>query len=592
MTPPPERDQLFISYSHVDRQWVERLQTMIRPLVRSHGLRLWDDSQIQPGDKWREEIETALAAAKVALLLVSSDFLASEFVTNSELPQLLTAAEEEGLRILWVPVRPSLVRHTPIEAYQGLGDPGRPLAAMNPVEQEEALVEIALAIEKALALRQDSPPPIRRLLRLLRWPARTQVFYEKLGDTASLTMVRIPAGSFQMGSAEQEPGRHANEGPVHTVALAEFLIGQTPITQAQWRAVARWTPQQGERWGRELNPEPAKFQGEEARLLAGEANTDGRPVERVSWLEATEFCSRLSQRTGRNYTLPSEAQWEYACRAGTSTAYSFGANIYSDLANFRGTDASHISSLTPDPQPLFREQTTPAGMFPANAWGLHDMHGNVLEWCLDSVHSSYEGGPYDGSAWEDPQAPKIEQRITRGGSWSMPPRCCRSAFRFPYRSPSKVDVPDGLYDDVGFRLVCLPKSVTWQISNPQELDRGFDATVLWVDDNHDNNRSERSELEKLGITVLQAGSTEEALAVLLGQPIDAIISDMLRHGRPRAGLELLQEIKAPGRSIPVVFYMGVKRPELEAEAMELGAAAVINQRDQLYVAVKSILSKR
>ena len=157
MTPSPERDQLFISYSHVDREWVERLQKMIRPLVRSHGLRLWDDSQIQPGDKWRQEIETALAAAKVALLLVSSDFLASEFVTNSELPQLLAAAEEEGLRILWVPLRPSLVRRTPIDAYQALLDPGRPLARMDPVEQEEALVEIALAIEKALAAPHDSP---------------------------------------------------------------------------------------------------------------------------------------------------------------------------------------------------------------------------------------------------------------------------------------------------------------------------------------------------------------------------------------------------------------------------------------------------
>ena len=113
-----------------------------------------------------------------------------------------------------------------------------------------------------------------------------------------------------------------------------------------------------------------------------------------------------------------------------------------------------------------------------------------------------------------------------------------------------------------------------------------------MDDNHDNNRSERSELEKLGINVLQAGSSEEALAVLLDQPIDAIISDMLRHGRPRAGLEMLQEIKARGQSIPVVFYMGVKRPELEAEAIALGAAAVINQRDQLYAILKSILSKR
>jgi CheY-like chemotaxis protein len=231
-------------------------------------------------------------------------------------------------------------------------------------------------------------------------------------------------------------------------------------------------------------------------------------------------------------------------------------------------------------------------MFPANTWGLYDMHGNVWEWCLDSVRSNYEGGPYDGSAWDDPQAPKIEQRITRGGSWSMPARCCRSAFRFPYRSPSQADVPDGLYDDVGFRLVCLPKSVTGQKVNPQELDRALDATVLWVDENHDNNRSERSELEKLGIKVLQAGSTEEALAVLLDQPIDAIISDMLRHGWPRAGLVMLQESTARGRSIPVVFYMGVKRPELEAEAMELGAAAVINQRDQLYVALKTIMSKR
>jgi CheY-like chemotaxis protein len=125
-----------------------------------------------------------------------------------------------------------------------------------------------------------------------------------------------------------------------------------------------------------------------------------------------------------------------------------------------------------------------------------------------------------------------------------------------------------------------------------KLDHELETTILWVDDNHDNNRSERSELERLGIKVLQAGSTEEAIAVLLDQPIDAIISDMLRHGRPRAGLEMLQDIKARGRSIPVVFYVGVKRPELEAEAMELGAAAVINQRDQLYAMVKSILLKR
>jgi len=290
-------------------------------------------------------------------------------------------------------------------------------------------------------------------LRLLRWQARTQAVFEDLGDGARLTMVRIPAGSFQMGSADQELGRKANEGPVHEVTLAEFLIGQTPITQAQWRAVARWQPREGERWGAELNPEPSKFQGEKARLLMGETSTDERPVERVSWLEAMEFCSRLSQRTGRNYTLPSEAQWEYACRAGTGSAYCFGAVIYSDLANFNGTDASRFDQLNmPDPQPQWREQTTPVGIFPANSWGLHDMHGNVWEWCLDHMHDSYEGAPCDGSAWVDSEAPKALRKINRGGSWSMPPRFCRSAFR----ALSRPDVSDGPYDDGGFRVVCLP----------------------------------------------------------------------------------------------------------------------------------------
>jgi len=315
------------------------------------------------------------------------------------------------------------------------------------------LADYELLLKQLKASAQPPSPPPQPPLRLLRWQACTQAVVEDLGDGARLTMVRIPAGSFQMGSTEQELGRMANEGPVHEVTLAEFLIGQTPITQAQWRAVARWQPREGERWGAELNPAPSKFQGEGARLLMGETSTDERPVERVSWLEAMEFCSRLSQRTERNYTLPSEAQWEYACRAGTGSAYCFGAVIYSDLANFNGTDASRFDQLDmPDPQPLWRKQTTSVGMFPANAWGLYDMHGNVLEWCLDSVRSSYKGGPYDGSAWVVPQAPKELRKSNRGGSWSMPPRFCRSAFR----SIARPNVPDGPYDDGGFRVVCLP----------------------------------------------------------------------------------------------------------------------------------------
>ena len=501
MTPRPERDQLFISYSHVDRGWVERLQTMIRPLVRSHALRLWDDSQIQPGDKWREEIETALAAAKVALLLVSSDFLASEFVTNSELPQLLTAAEEEGLRILWVPLRPSLVRRTPIGAYQALGDPGRPLARMDPVEQEEALVEIALAIEKALAPRQDSPPgagaktqgdsagrprqaaaprsgssvlpgadrqavaaarsganqpemaqpeaaepapatvPLQRfptstcLLRqeggrwsMERRPLQVEGYQQDLGGGVALTMVTIPAGSFLMGSPKDEPERLEREGPQHEVTLGSFFMAQTPITQAQWRAVAGW-----QKLERDLKLDPSTFKG---------AN---RPVEQVSWFDALEFCRRLSQRTGQRYGLPSEAQWEYACRAGSTTPFHCGATLTPELANY---DGNHVYGN--GPKGTYREQTSDVASFPANGWGLHDMHGNVWEWCEDHWHDSYNFAPGDDQPWLIPAAAADEPRLLRGGSWDYDPGSCRSANR-------DHDQLDDAYDGVGFRVVCLPQ---------------------------------------------------------------------------------------------------------------------------------------
>jgi formylglycine-generating enzyme required for sulfatase activity len=254
------------------------------------------------------------------------------------------------------------------------------------------------------------------------------------------------------------------------VTLQRFFMGQTPITQAQWRQVARWQAQPGEHWGRELEPEPSFFQpnpNPKAKswrdgtflLLQGEASSDERPVDHVSWLDASEFCNRLSQRTGRHYTLPSEAQWEYACRAGTTTPFHFGPTITTDLANYNG-NATYASA----PKGEYRKQTTPVGMFPANAWGLHDMHGNVWAWCLDHWHDSYNGAPEDGSAWLNPTKPNKkattkgesdnssgqEVRLLRGGSWLSSPRFCRSALRFHAR-------PGFAYYGVGFRVVCLPQ---------------------------------------------------------------------------------------------------------------------------------------
>jgi formylglycine-generating enzyme required for sulfatase activity len=258
-------------------------------------------------------------------------------------------------------------------------------------------------------------------------------------------MLHIPAGHFQMGSPPEEPGRFADEGPQHEVHLREFFLAQTPITQAQWRAVAEWERQEHEEaelWPEKLDPDPVAKLSNPDRFRGNE-----RPVVNVSWREAMAFCQRLRLRTGKNYTLPSEAQWEYACRAGTTTPFHFGATISTELANYDGRQA-----YGDGPAGEYREQTTDVASFPANAWGLHDMHGNVWEWCADHWHANYDGAPDDGRPWLEENAPEDKSRLLRGGSWDDHPRFCRSAFRLRFR-------PVGRDDDRGFRVCCLPQDL-------------------------------------------------------------------------------------------------------------------------------------
>jgi formylglycine-generating enzyme required for sulfatase activity len=229
------------------------------------------------------------------------------------------------------------------------------------------------------------------------------------------------------------------------VRLESFFMSQTPISQAQWRLVAAWKEREGERWGRKLRSSPSRF--------SEEPDSAERPVEGVRWLEAMEFCNRLSQRTGLTYTLPSEAQWEYACRAGTATPFAFGDTITPELANY---DAN--STYANGPEGEYRQQTVPVGSFPANEWGLRDMHGNVWEWCLDRWHANYEGAPADGSAWDDPESEVVRSkkdgdegyRLLRGGSWNFSPGSCRSAYR------DRIH-PVNAGFTVGLRVVCLPQ---------------------------------------------------------------------------------------------------------------------------------------
>ncbi|MGB3135353.1 MAG: formylglycine-generating enzyme family protein, partial [Nodosilinea sp.] len=239
-----------------------------------------------------------------------------------------------------------------------------------------------------------------------------------------LEMVAIPGGPFTMGSPPDEPERYDRESPQHEVTVQPFFMGRYPITQAQWRFVAGL-----EQINCEINPDPSRFKGND------------RPVEKVSWYEVVEFCARLSAYTKREYRLPTEAEWEYACRAGTTTPFHFGETISSELASYKGG-----TTYAEGPKGEDREETTSVDHFEvANAFGLSDMHGNVLEWCQDHWHSNYEGAPTDGSAWltEDDQA----GRVFRGGSWHYVPRYCRSAYR-------DDDGPGIDLIHVGFRVVC------------------------------------------------------------------------------------------------------------------------------------------
>ena len=265
-------------------------------------------------------------------------------------------------------------------------------------------------------------------LKVRRTPRTGRGFIEtrlEVVDALPLHMVLIPSGTFLMGSPEDELERTEAEGPQHEVSVSQFFMGRYPVTQAQWQAVVSLP-----RVERELDPDPSLFKG---------AN---RPVEEVSWEDAVEFCNRLSQHTGKPYRLPSEAEWEYACRAGTQTPFYFGKTLTTELANYDGNYA-----YGDGPKGEYREETTPVDHFGvANAFGLSDMHGNVWEWCQDKWHENYEGAPTDGSAWLS-SGERKNRHVLRGGSWIDSPRNCRSAYRYRFAR-------DYIYNNLGFRVCC------------------------------------------------------------------------------------------------------------------------------------------
>ncbi len=299
---------------------------------------------------------------------------------------------------------------------------------LTPESIEKTVIEKTVIVEQATKQTKPQYPTFRfKTVRVNEQgeivetiPREAECFTEDLGNGITLEMLRIPGGTFLMGAAEGEEGASDDEYPQHQVAVPEFWMGKYAVTQAQWRAVAGLAQVE-----RELNADPAQFKGAK------------RPVERVLWEEAIEFCKRLSQRSKWLYTLPSEAQWEYACRAKTTTPFYYGPTITTALANYDGN-----YSFGNAPTGEYRQATTEVGHFKPNHFGLYDMHGNVWEWCLDGWHGSYKGAPSDGSTWESSDG----TNVLRGGSWSGDPEYCRAADRGRSRAVNR-----GV--NIGFRLV-------------------------------------------------------------------------------------------------------------------------------------------
>ncbi len=253
---------------------------------------------------------------------------------------------------------------------------------------------------------------------------KSDIFRESINDELFLDMVLVPSGQFMMGSPDDEIFHNSNESPFHLVKTSQYLMSKHAINQEKWKAIAHLP-----KINLDLSMSPSKFRGAEL------------PVENISWLEANEFCLRLSKYTGRTYRLPTEAEWEYACRAKTETPFPFGVTITSALANFNGAQP-----YASQPKGEFLKRTVDVGEFTANALGLYQMNGNVWEWCLDSWQNSFAAPPIDGHTWLATHT--TMRAVLRGGSWGSSGERCRSAARFqaPYTYRG---------GDVGFRVICM-----------------------------------------------------------------------------------------------------------------------------------------
>jgi formylglycine-generating enzyme required for sulfatase activity len=402
------RRRIFLAHAREDKPQVRKLYADLK----AHGFDPWlDEIDLVPGQIWKTEIPNAIRHAEMFLACLSQQSIEKRGYIQREFRQALSAfAERPPGSIYLIPVRLDDCEVPALEIPE-LGLNLRDIQWVD-LWQEAGPARLVAAIEHALGERTKSLPEPGTALRDAPWCPE---------------LVVVPRGEFRMGSTEPERrwaiGQGAEqewvdrEKPQHGVAIPEpFAVGKHPVTRGQFarfvEATAHdmsggcwiWT---GDKWEQDPTAD---------WCAPGFEQTDDHPVVGVSWEDATAYVEWLGRETGQPYRLLSEAEWEYACRAGTTTRYAWGDEPPTpEQANFGRNKGG----------------TTAVGAYPPNPWGLYDMHGNVMEWVEDCWNDGYRGAPGDGRAWTSGDCGR---RVLRGGSWLNYPGNLRSAIRYSHDS--------------------------------------------------------------------------------------------------------------------------------------------------------------
>jgi len=399
---------VFISYRRIDSQGVVgRIYARLRDELGERAI-FRDVTDIPYGEIFMAVIGEALGECQVLLAVIGPRWLTvteesdgSRRLGNSRDPVRfeIESALNSGIRVI-----PVLVE-----------------GARMPRAEELPLEIRSLTTHNGISVGHD--PHFDEDMTRLITSIRPLLNREDLGNGIFLDMVAIEGGSFMMGSDERpdtKPIHGVTFSPFYRENYPAFYMGKYPVTQEQWRAIAQLP-----RIRIDLGLDPSYFGG-----------NNNNPVDSVTWDMAMEFCDRLSRKTGKDYRLPSEAEWEYACRARTTTRFHFGDDPDPSMANYGGTLG----------------RTSSVGRFPFNGFRLHDMHGNVWEWCRDDWHDDYEDCPTDGSPWlNNNNSQEQRQSLMRGGSWSDGLGSCAIRALYGLRGNTNFSCPP---NRIGFRVVC------------------------------------------------------------------------------------------------------------------------------------------